>query len=106
MLFNACVLIFYYYYFFIIIIIIIIIIIYYYTAGSMDVQSIASKKRSILSARVDSIKKRKHAEKRSVFCPHCDLFVCLKTFKKHKALYYDADNDSWTVNEVELLSSG
>ena len=59
--------------------------------------SSASKKRSILYSKLDSLdaenSKARKFDKRSVFCPHCDCCLSVKTFRKHKTLYYNSDEE-------------
>ena len=59
--------------------------------------SSASKKRSILYSKLDSLdaenSKARKSDKRSVFCPHCDCCLSVKTFRKHKTLYYNSDEE-------------
>ena len=60
--------------------------------------NLARKKRSMLSAKVESVAEsvgRRSAHK-TIFCPHCDSFLSSKTFRKHKALYFDSSKAAWT----------
>jgi hypothetical protein len=69
----------------------------------------ASQKRSLLSAKISSVTEsagRKGADK-SIFCPHCDSSLSSKTFRRHKSLYFDLNEGTWTKLEQrsEILSS-
>lgn len=57
----------------------------------------ALRRRSTISAKLER-KSRKYAE-RSYFCPHCNTSVSLKTFKRHRVLYYNPDASVWTRAE-------
>ena len=30
-----------------------------------------------------------------VLCPHCGIMVAKKTYRMHKRIYFDTDNDQW-----------
>ena len=77
------------------------------SASTGDGQPTVPKKRSMLHSRIESLGNqnsdaRKSAEKlkRSVFCPHCGCYLSPKTFRKHKALYYNKDKDIWVGAEA------
>ena len=61
----------------------------------------ASRKRNpssgsnLASAKVESVAESvgRRSTHKTIFCPHCDSF---KTFRKHKALYFDSSKAAWT----------
>ena len=40
----------------------------------------------------------KRSEQKREYCGHCDKYLTLPVFKRHKADYYDANNRSWRTS--------
>ena len=62
------------------------------------------KSRSIIAAKLQSIKdstssNSKYAQKPTKWCPHCNCSLSVKTFKKHKSLYF-MQNEWLTTEEL------
>ena len=51
----------------------------------------------LLSSQIHGIKKARRISPQLVLCPHCKKQLSLKTYKKHKSLYYR--NHRWKINE-------
>ena len=65
------------------------------------------KSRSIIATKLQSIKdsssnSSKNVQKPTEWCPHCSCNLSIKTFKKHKLLYFK--QNKWLITE-ELQDS-
>ena len=66
----------------------------------------SSRKRALLCSKVESLASQKiHPRTTSYFCPHCEADLSSKTYKKHRNLYYKADNDEW-IKVKDLTAEG
>ena len=61
----------------------------------------SGKRPSLLSSRLDSLSNPKR-KKRSelVFCPHCDQQITVKTYNRHRRLFYNRDKNAWRTRRV------
>jgi hypothetical protein len=78
-------------------------------ASSTLRQSSHQKKRALLSSKVDALKlgtstSSKRPSRPPSFCPHCGNYLSIKTFRKHKKLYYNGQTDVWNKAEDCLQS--
>ena len=68
-----------------------------------DLLSCASDEDELL--RKDTASKKRKVSKQEMFCGHCGLMLCLKTFKRHKRLYFDEETMKW-VKERTITTEG
>ena len=64
------------------------------------------RSRSIIAMKLQSIKdgrgiSSKNAQKPTKWCPHCNCNLLIKTFKKHKSLYFI--QNEWLTTDLEEL---
>lgn len=62
----------------------------------MSQNKTGGKAYTLLSDRIRHIKKAKRIFPQLILCPHCKKLLTLKTYKKHKKLYYR--NHRWKIN--------
>lgn len=67
-------------------------------SASSNLNTKRFKTRAVLSTKLESIKTihSKSSNLPTAFCPHCESRLSMKTYKKHKMLYYNEPIESWT----------
>jgi len=49
--------------------------------------------------------KRRRTSDIEMLCGHCGLVLCLKTYRRHKKLYFDEVNNEW-ITDNRINSEG